>query len=285
MVSPITLIKPVDIDNTANYVVNNLTVSANVTANYITANGSYLSSITGANVTGTVSSATTAGTVTTASQPNITSVGTLTSLTVSGNIVPSANVTYDLGSANYRFRDLYLSGNTIDLAGATIKTDANTGAIALVPQPTEATPNPSALIISTTGTISTAATTGGDISANAISNAVANSAPAQTFGTISLTQPGNVTVPFTGVARCYPTSNLTLVNVFASLGTASTTNFGFTLKKNGSNVGNYTISSNSFRMTPTSANISVTTTDYLTIDITSGSGATDLKVDLQYKLQ
>jgi hypothetical protein len=38
------------------------------------------------NVTGSAASATTAGTVTTAAQPNITSVGTLTSLTSSGNI-------------------------------------------------------------------------------------------------------------------------------------------------------------------------------------------------------
>ena len=49
-------------------------------------------SVAGANVSGTVSSATTAGTVTTAAQPNITSVGTLTSLSVSGNI-SSANLT------------------------------------------------------------------------------------------------------------------------------------------------------------------------------------------------
>jgi hypothetical protein len=52
-----------------------------------TGNGSGLSAIAGANVTGTVSSATsatTAGTVTTAAQPNITSTGTLTGLTVSG---------------------------------------------------------------------------------------------------------------------------------------------------------------------------------------------------------
>jgi hypothetical protein len=63
-----------------------------------TGNGSGLTALTGANVTGTVSSATTAGTVTTASQPNITSVGTLTSLGVSGaltttQITAGANTT------------------------------------------------------------------------------------------------------------------------------------------------------------------------------------------------
>lgn len=43
--------------------------------------------------------------------------------TVSSHIIPSANVTYDLGSSTNRFRDLYLSGGTIDLAGGTISYD------------------------------------------------------------------------------------------------------------------------------------------------------------------
>lgn len=61
-----------------------------VTATSFVGSGAGLTSITGANVTGTVpaaTSATTAGTVTTAAQPNITSVGTLSSVTVTGNIV------------------------------------------------------------------------------------------------------------------------------------------------------------------------------------------------------
>jgi len=45
--------------------------------------------VAGANVSGTVPLATTAGTVTTAAQPNITSVGTLTALTVTADIVGS----------------------------------------------------------------------------------------------------------------------------------------------------------------------------------------------------
>jgi len=39
---------------------------------------------------------------------------------VASHIVPAANVTYDLGSQSYRFRDLYLSGNSIKLGDATI---------------------------------------------------------------------------------------------------------------------------------------------------------------------
>ena len=45
-----------------------------------------------------------------------------------GNIIPNANETYDLGSSSFRWRDIYLSGNTIDLGGTTITRLAN-GAI------------------------------------------------------------------------------------------------------------------------------------------------------------
>ncbi len=54
------------------------------------------------------------------------------SITVTGrfisNLEPMTNITYDLGSTNRRWRDLYLSGNTIDIGGATISGDG-TGAI------------------------------------------------------------------------------------------------------------------------------------------------------------
>lgn len=40
--------------------------------------------------------------------------------TVQGHIIPNVNEAYDLGSASYRFKDLYLSGSSIKLGGATI---------------------------------------------------------------------------------------------------------------------------------------------------------------------
>ncbi len=88
--------------------VNGTVTAVAFTANtgVFTGNGSGLSAITGANVTGTVSSATTAGTVTTAAQPNITSVGTLSSLSVSGaltttNITTGANTTAGTITGNW----------------------------------------------------------------------------------------------------------------------------------------------------------------------------------------
>ena len=74
---------------------NILSTTGNVTAGYHIGNGSLLTSLTGANVSGTVAnatyavtsgSATTAGTVTTNAQPNITSVGILSSVSITGNV-------------------------------------------------------------------------------------------------------------------------------------------------------------------------------------------------------
>jgi len=47
-------------------------------------------------------------------------------LAVPTSILPSANVQYDLGTANFRWRDLYLSGNTLDLGGTAIKSTGST---------------------------------------------------------------------------------------------------------------------------------------------------------------
>jgi hypothetical protein len=89
-----------------------------VTSNYFIGNGALLTAITGANVTGTVSSATTAETVTTAAQPNITSVGTLSSLAVTGNVTAgnfmgilangTSNISIPVQNGNI---NLYSAGN------------------------------------------------------------------------------------------------------------------------------------------------------------------------------
>jgi hypothetical protein len=114
-------------------------------------------------------------------------------ITVTGNIVPSANVTYSLGTPTARFSSLYLSGNTIDLGGAVMKTDATTGAIALIPQPTTLNPNPTGIVVSPTGAVSTVATTGGVPSATAIatsSNATVTTGT--TFANITVSGNANV---------------------------------------------------------------------------------------------
>jgi len=136
--------------NVSNFLVNfgsnSISTSGNVTAGYIIGNGSALTTITGANITGTVANATYAisansgtfaGTVTTNAQPNITSVGILTSLSSSGNITggnlltgglisSTGNITSaaNITGGNILFGSGVISGTgTID--AATISASAN----------------------------------------------------------------------------------------------------------------------------------------------------------------
>ena len=44
---------------------------------------------------------------------------------VTGHVLPNANETYDLGSTTQRFRDIYLSGNTIYLGETALSVDEN----------------------------------------------------------------------------------------------------------------------------------------------------------------
>ena len=96
---------------------------------------------------------------------------------LSQDILPSTDVTYDLGSSTKRWRDLYLSGSTINLGGATIKTDASTGSIALVPKSTAEEPNPSGIVISPQGGISVVTSTAGEVSSTDFATAVESSSP------------------------------------------------------------------------------------------------------------
>jgi hypothetical protein len=82
--------------------------------------------VAGANVSGTVSSATTAGTVTTAAQPNITSVGTLSSLAVTGN----ANVG-NIGGTNGVFTNVSGNGSALSaITGANVTGEVSFAATA-----------------------------------------------------------------------------------------------------------------------------------------------------------
>ena len=47
------------------------------------------------------------------------------SMTVSGNILPDANTTYDIGSSTMRFNDIYLAGSTVDIGGTKLSKDSN----------------------------------------------------------------------------------------------------------------------------------------------------------------
>ncbi len=67
-------------------------------------------------------------TISVAGTSNVVNV-TGTNVFVTANIIPTANITYDLGTSTNRFRDLYLSGNTINLGDSNIS--ANAGQLVL----------------------------------------------------------------------------------------------------------------------------------------------------------
>ena len=83
---------------TGNITANNANLGNALTANFFIGAGNNLSNIAGANVSGQVGNALVSGTVYTNAQPNITSVGTLTSLTVTGNVTGGNLIT--TGEAN-----------------------------------------------------------------------------------------------------------------------------------------------------------------------------------------
>jgi hypothetical protein len=120
----------------------NISGANNITANFFIGNGSSLSALTGANVTGfvananvantayavsganvtgQVSNATVAGTVYTNAQPNITSVGTLTSLSVTGNVT-AGNL---ISNASITAVDAIISGN-LTVSGTTTTVNSTT---------------------------------------------------------------------------------------------------------------------------------------------------------------
>jgi hypothetical protein len=118
---------------------------ANVTSPNFIGNGRALTGLIGSQITGAVDSANTAATVTTNSQPNITSVGTLANLTSTGNIVSTGG--FFLGDG----------GRLSNIGGAT-------GGVSRIIAGTNITISP----VDGTGNVTVSAT--GNLSATSISN-------------------------------------------------------------------------------------------------------------------
>ena len=152
-------------------------------------------------------------------------------ITITGNVLPSANISYDLGSPTQRFKTLFLSGTTIDLGGAQITTDPVTGAVAIIPIPTTTTPNPVGIVISPQGQVSTITSIAGVVSTSNLANVsnTATTSSTTTFGNVNVT--GNLsvagTVTFTNTVVETSTETVLGVeivggNLVANSGTAST---------------------------------------------------------------
>ena len=53
-------------------------------------------------------------------------------ITISGDLVPDAHETHDLGSSNNAFQDLHLAGKTVYLGGMKIEKDENFDSIKIL---------------------------------------------------------------------------------------------------------------------------------------------------------
>jgi len=92
-------------------------------------------------------------------------------VSVTGNLSPSSDQEYDLGTSSNRWRDLYLSGSSMNLGGVEMQADAVNGGVIFIPKVTGTNPDPTAVIFKTDGQIVTAVTSGGVVSQAALNAA------------------------------------------------------------------------------------------------------------------
>ena len=114
------------------YAFGNITAEGNIAADYVLGNGALLTgvitSVTNINDgTSNVAINGTDGNVTVGVDGvgNI-AVFTTAGMTITGNIVPSANVTYSLGSESAQWKDLWVSNNTVYINSVPITVVGNT---------------------------------------------------------------------------------------------------------------------------------------------------------------
>jgi len=165
------------LDVTGNLSAGNANLGNAATASFFFGAGNNLSNIQGANVSGQVGNALVAGTVYTNAQPNITSVGTLTSLDVTGNL-SAGNISTGGSGGN-----ITMSGGNLTGANV-ISANLFTGTLTTAAQPN----------VTSVGTLT--GLTVGNASANVVFgngtiNATGNITAANFIGNIS----GNITVP------------------------------------------------------------------------------------------
>ena len=93
---------------------------------------------------------------------------------------------------------------------------------------------------------------------------------------------GTVT-PGAGTLRWYPDSNIVITNVFVNATTPPlTTNLELDIKKNGSSIGSVVLDIGDFRSSNVSLNQSLTTNDYITVDVVTGGLAAFATLTVSY---
>jgi len=197
--------------------VDNVTATGNVDAAQFIGNGVQISNIAGANVSGQVGNALVAGTVYTNAQPNITSVGTLTSLAVSGttNLGNVGNITITGGSNGYALTTDG-SGNLNWTSVGTSKIANGTSEVSIPGVDGDITITRGGnLVITVTGTganITGTLDVTGNISGNNISAANTITANANTDSTSSITGTVKVTGGMAATGNIYTGKSVGFAN-------------------------------------------------------------------------
>lgn len=125
---------------------------------------------------------------------------------IAANLIPSSNVTYDLGSDTRRWRDLYLSGSTINFGNALIKTDADTGLIAFVPPPAPSRPNPQAIVFTPEGQMVPVDTVAGNVNFATANVKVQNNPGINRPAVFTITANGSSAYVFAADGRFFATA-------------------------------------------------------------------------------
>jgi hypothetical protein len=226
----------------ASYGSNTISTTGNITAGNIIGNGQALTGIAGANVSGQVANALVAGTVYTNAQPNITSVGTLTNVSVSGNVNSSIIVNGGTGIYLAAGPAGYINFFTTGGDKATISDTGNIAASNLIANSTvfavaaNISGNVNAGNVSATtftGALSGAATTAGTVTTNAQPNITS-------VGTLtSLAVTGNATSGNFIGRLANGNSNVNIAAANGNVTIAAVGNTTLTITGTGANIAGY----------------------------------------------
>ena len=205
---------------TANYFIGNLYGTANLATYATTAN-----SVAGANVSGQVSNALVAGTVYTNAQPNITSVGTLASLSVSGNAnignIGTGGLITSTGNLN---AGNIITGGIVSATGNGSFSNVNAGNLLTANYTTAVITTGAQPNITSTGTLVSLSVSGNITGGNLITGGVVSATGNANVGNIGAAAGVFTTVAGTLTTAAQP--NITSTGTLASLSVSGTSNLG-----------------------------------------------------------
>ena len=189
--------------------------AGNVSANYFLGNGALLTGVitSVANINNgasnvAIASANANVTVNVAGTANI-AVFSSTGVDITGNLLPTANVTYDLGSSTNRWRDLWVANSTIYLGDSVLSAAGNT----LLVNGLSVIASSNANTLSLSGNISGGNLSGSLITGTLTTAAQPNITSVGTLNSLTITGPMNFTGNLDITGNINATGNLNYENV------------------------------------------------------------------------